>query len=155
VMLLHMTQAEWSIASIQAVATIVAAVSAWAAWRAADTSRAIAEDQRRIGRLARLEEVHEALLNVETILNRKPVPALELEAAGRTVRRHVALLPKRLAEDQQLSELKLWLFEPEVLETEGGRMVAPDYAQLIQEPLGNALRYVEMRLESYQVIDAK
>ena len=137
---------------VQAGATIAAAFSAWFAWRAPNTSRAIAEDQRRVGQLVRLKDMHEALVHLGTVLARTPTPVIEFDAARRVVKRQAVLLPKFIADGEQLNSLLAWLSSPEEEEDEttSGRMIARDYIGYLEEPLTSALRYVEFRMQSNQ-----
>jgi hypothetical protein len=74
-----MSTADWVVLAVHAVATVAAALSALFAWRAADTSRAIAEDQRRLVELARLEEMHAALVHLGTVLAATPTWVIEFD----------------------------------------------------------------------------
>ena len=68
------------------------------------------------------------------------------------VKRQTLLLPKFIADAEQLNSLRTWLSSnPKEQKTTGGRMmISRDDIGVFEEPLTTALRYIEFRILSYQ-----
>jgi hypothetical protein len=68
------------------------------------------------------------------------------------VKRQTLLLPKFIADAEQLNSLRTWLSSnPNEQKTTGGRMrISRDDIEVFEEPLTTTLRYIEFRILSYQ-----
>ena len=139
---------DWPL-TLSAVSAVATSAAAYAAFRAANASRAVVEDERQLRRSARLEQLHDALVDMQTLLGKEPVPADDFDDARRAVKRHALLVSRFI-----LHADRLGFVEAPEHSTTGGRMIHPDRIAHLRWLTGEALRETEQQLEAHQRAEA-